>query len=773
MKPLQWLLIVAAAAALALAGCAGGEDGAPGAAGPPGKDGAGAAFSEAIETCGACHTGAISTDATTGVHQANPLPKFWFPTIAAVTRVSGTPETLKVTVYVQDDNGNPVTDLVASDRGIRLTLVQLMPSVSGDASYWENYTGSSTHASGQYSNDAGGTFTDESVSIAPGYYSWVFGNYTDAATRGPLDWSAFNTSTNTWRIGMQAGVSGLADSGDNDWLDFVPADMTTVDAAWGPDPIGSMVPAPTALPAVSVTRNVANTDACNDCHDADGDNNGLAIHGGDRRNVEMCVTCHNYTFSNDRDFKLMVHKIHMGKELPSVQAGATSVVGVSGLDKGGFPQPITNCAKCHNNNNNHGWNVGNTVVDAGNWATKPTMEACGSCHELTNFATGGTLGQADYHAGGPQADNSNCASCHGPGGTNPAAVISNAHREAQIASEAASWSYTLNLVSYNYYKNQLTVRFSVAGPAGTDSDLTTTPWTQGSNSRLHISVGWKGVGSADYTNDGAGQSAPGSPLDVPIVDAFATPASYTDTGGFVYETVIDLPSEAQAAGTGIVFIDGHPAVDVVAGDGSFGYDRIPVANVYQEFAINDAVTDARRQVVDVTKCASCHETLSLHGSNRTVSAAINVTVCTTCHNSANTDLPYRYKAPAQYQAGEEPIDFKRMIHRIHAGRDTAAGGFTVIGYNGSVNNFGGEMPVGTPLKACTICHTAGTEATPLPRGIEGSTVDSVTLADQSDDLNMSPNRAFCSACHDGDSPLGHMEAFGARASVLQENILYW
>ena len=68
------------------------------------------------------------------------------------------------------------------------------------------------------------------------------------------------------------------------------------------------------------TMDIAATENCNACHDP------LAIHGGNRREVEYCVTCHNAgstdaNSGNTVDMKVMIHKIHMGKNLPSVQEG--------------------------------------------------------------------------------------------------------------------------------------------------------------------------------------------------------------------------------------------------------------------------------------------------------------------------------------------------------------------------------------------------------------------------------------------------------------------
>ena len=69
---------------------------------------------------------------------------------------------------------------------------------------------------------------------------------------------------------------------------------------------------------VTVVRDVVRTETCNHCHDP------LALHGGSRRHIALCVTCHTPQTTdpdtgNTVDLKVMVHKIHSGPNLPSVQ----------------------------------------------------------------------------------------------------------------------------------------------------------------------------------------------------------------------------------------------------------------------------------------------------------------------------------------------------------------------------------------------------------------------------------------------------------------------
>jgi OmcA/MtrC family decaheme c-type cytochrome len=139
---------------------------------------------------------------------------------------------------------------------------------------------------------------------------------------------------------------------------------------------------PDGSPVVD-TRDVVKTATCNKCHDQ------LAFHGGPRRSMEGCVLCHTPQTTdpdtgNSVDMVEMTHKIHMGSSLPSVQAGTRyRIIGnqqaVHDYSDIGFPPQARQCDACHES--------GKGAAQEDAWLN-PTRQACGSCHDNVNFASG-------------------------------------------------------------------------------------------------------------------------------------------------------------------------------------------------------------------------------------------------------------------------------------------------------------------------------------------------------------------------------------------------
>jgi OmcA/MtrC family decaheme c-type cytochrome len=129
---------------------------------------------------------------------------------------------------------------------------------------------------------------------------------------------------------------------------------------------------------------------------------------------------------------------------------------------------------------------------------------------------------------------------------------------------------------------------------------------------------------------------------------------------------------------------------------------------------------------------------------------------------------------ARTSAAETSVDFKRMVHSIHAG-GFRSNPFTVIGFNTSINDFSGvRFP--SSLQNCLNCHveTAGKGSfeLPLQSSVLGSTVSTGSTyalapgairtidVNPGNDLKISPTAATCSGCHDRAEVQSHMTRTG-------------
>ena len=282
---------------------------------------------------------------------------------------------------------------------------------------------------------------------------------------------------------------------------------------------------------------------------------------------------------------------------------------------------------------------------------------------------------------------------------------------------------------------------------------------------------------------------------------------------WVARSVTPVAFAGQAA-LGRVALEGKPVCNGVPGYACPAaapvppvYQNIPVRSEVASFAFAPAdplnailrdsrgqPADPRRQIVDIAKCRTCHDgkphgdtvipRLSLHGNNRTE----NLGLCVACHNPNQTDVPYRYltagtAADPRIAGPEVPIDFKVMVHAIHAG-GFRTNPYVVVGFNSSVNDFS-TVRFPRELRDCTNCHIdangKGTFELPLKSTVLGTTVKTqsnylappVTLdplafapgtrvvnVNPFDDVKMSPTAAVCSSCHDKAEVKSHMVRTG-------------
>ncbi|TRZ48477.1 OmcA/MtrC family decaheme c-type cytochrome [bacterium] len=547
--------------------------------------------------------------------------------------------------------------------------------------------------------------------------------------------------------------------------------------------------------AVTQTREIVATSNCNECHGK------LGLHGGSRREVALCILCHNpgLTVSGvSFDFKVMVHKIHMGEKLPGNAAavalggygfsiGSTSYAEVAYPLISGDSQATTTpieCTKCHR----AGTDVNGKAFgrDAYNWKGVAKIENCTTCHDTTTFDGALTINVADAtlvagrytakltsvaatpHFFGVWTDNQ-CRACHVSelSGDNAYKMsIVGHHTVIENSSLFTGLNFQILSVTGATAGSNPTVTFKITDNSG--SSLS--PAEAGSSYSLKLGY----FRQADYTNDG--MSNYGQPLSQSLAAATANAdGSYT----MAFSTAIP----ASATGTGVIGLEGrrtynipatvkYPTRAVTIGGKSVQYFFDPTTGA----RVTDP-TKQRRVSVEDDKCLVCHGRLSLHGGNRVNS----VQECVICHNPNATDKGRRPAAPVDGLA-EQSVNFKDMIHKIHTGEGLEASklpltgggtGYIIYGFGNSVNDFG-KVRYPRNRRDCLACHIDQTPLAfglPLPEGVLGTTTATGADANNAaaeDNTRITPMKAACVSCHDQLFAInhadGHVTGTGATAA---------
>lgn len=445
------------------------------------------------------------------------------------------------------------------------------------------------------------------------------------------------------------------------------------------------------------------TETCNTCHDP------LALHGGRRRAVNGCVLCHqpqswDPDTGNTVDFKVMVHKIHRGANLPSVQAGIPYIIighnqSVHDYSDVELPQDIRNCTSCHPAEAPQGFV----------WFTEPARAPCGACHDDIDWETGAG------HAGGPQTSDDFCAACHPPEGSrefDPS--VMGAHVVPTKSSQLAGINMEITDVVDAAPGSMPTVSFTLTNDDGsTVTDIA-------SLRTLNLRAAGPTGDTISYTTD----------ISVDARDATAS--------GDVYMKTFDEPIPDDAAGTWTFTADVR-RTSVIDDGSSDGLEVTEAAfNPIFHAAVTDDEPAPRRVVVETDKCNVCHDVLALHGGQR-----LNVQECMICHRPNNSDEEER----PDEEMPPESIQMARMIHRIHTGHDLETD-FTVYGHNGSVNNFN-EVHFPGDRRNCMGCHEDGTYNVPLPAGVMEVPTERDWYSPQQ------PAAAACLGCHSSVDAAAH------------------
>ncbi len=189
-------------------------------------------------------------------------------------------------------------------------------------------------------------------------------------------------------------------------------------------------------------RQTVNLSKCSSCH-VGADNNQIYMHhvdpgrdpygspAIDNGAVGTCKACHNnngyasYTVSlpGGNATRVVdtlvnrVHGLHMGEELKSPLNTNPTTGGFRNYTEVIFPNNVKNCTSCHTDDR---------------WKTKPSMLACGTCHDNIWFGDLKAIPAGFVaHQGEPQADDGGCPRCHQSDIDSWAPSIAEAHKVSQ------------------------------------------------------------------------------------------------------------------------------------------------------------------------------------------------------------------------------------------------------------------------------------------------------------------------------------------------------
>jgi OmcA/MtrC family decaheme c-type cytochrome len=680
---------------------------------------------------------------------------------AAITSVT-VPDDGKPVVEVRltNESGTPLGGLTAGS--IRFVLARLEPGVNGSSSTWhavtrlteafpgspaptpaDRVTGTGPKNQATAEKATAGTWTEGAA--GNGVYTYKFAQSLKDVSDIPYDPNL------THRVGLEIRTSpGLT-----------PTNIPANNAVY------TWIPATGFhLGASESGREIVDNDTCNACHD------NLSFHGGARFDLQYCAMCHeSYSFDaqsgNSIDLKVMIHKIHSGETLPSVEAGGFYGIfgyGNTFTDLGEivYPQDKRNCTTCHEESDTG-------TPQASNWRLTVNKETCTSCHDNVNFVTG------ENH-GGVAATVDTCTSCHGPNAQVANLSVQRAH---VIPENEAAKRFKFEVVKVRGIKLDGSpgatacaatetackvlpgefplVTIKVSDPVtGTPYKLSDAAFTNvipctprppattcsPTTARLRARVAYT---TTNFTNPGSG-STPAQPIQVDFLASTAAPADAPAAAGGAPTLNADgTYSKAGAkplpagliGGSGESFLEGRTIVNVSDTTTPEFAEVGVTSSAGVVFPITDATPVPRREIVDVKRCDDCHQKLSFHGDNRND----NTELCATCHNP-------EFAAGSTVATGR-PWDFKLLIHGIHAATYNFGGlSFAAVKYPGKVNN-------------CEGCHKPDTYypvdptkvfATSVTRGGNAST--------PTDDVAYTPNAAICSSCHVTSQAMLHIEQNG-------------
>jgi len=764
---------------LAIAGCSG-DDGDDGAAGPPGADGgAGLACWDLNENGVKDPEEDLNGDGVVDVKDCNGLiggnqtpaigdgSELTQEQVDAIGRLVATIDSVEiasppvVNFTVTDSNGNPAVGI--AEGSVQFTIAKLVPgdpAVNGGLSYWQSYVNrvqnSSSSGPGvlpsaiQATSDREGTLQE----TAPGKYVYTFA--TDVANvTEPL--AVEYEPSLTHRVGLEIRL-------DNNETEGVAVEV----------PLAPLNPVYDFVPdggAGSGTKNIADTNNCADCHYQ------FELHGGPRKTVEYCVTCHNQgTIDPDSgesvDMAYLAHSIHGGGFAEERGGDAAAypyiIYGFSGephdYSKTTYPQTNTYCETCHEESE--------ATPDGNAWNEGASAKACGGCHAdglvaadpdpvtgIPTYAFDHT--NADANIG--IANDGSCGACHlGAISTaGPALAIHSSIRGDDRVRTESGDNFVFEILDATSTGPGETpvITFKVSDPEGNPYDIVNDPQFDPEDASLNLYVAWNTNDVFNGTDSGNTWGArdngsgfqvveePGYPYRM-YLRALQRDAVQNTDGSYTVTFFSALPTDFT--GDVMIGLAGHPLWEYTDADGVTAFDdSYAVAATFYPGTPRDVTFDN-------DGCNGCHERLAAHGGNR----AGNYEICLVCH-TADTAITDGTLEATGY-------GFGRMIHMIHTASNTYA-----FDTDPDVNTgiFAGvTYPQG--IENCFTCHKDGKYSTAR------ATARAVSIGPGGDDntwLNdeaRTPTAQACGTCHvelfeqifgpgTGNAVIGHFESNGA------------
>jgi len=630
--------------------------------------------------------------------------------------------------------------------GVEFTVAKLIPSANGSPSYWHSYIKRvkdetadfpDSKPTSQPYNEGDGELIDSN----DGSYQYSFATNVKAAA-DPVSGEAIVWEENlTHRVAIE-----VSKSANN------PLSVSSYD--W--------VPSGNAL---TETRHIVDNASCNNCH------TDLAAHGGYRKDTAYCVTCHTPgniepISEETADFKIMVHKIHRGADLPGIAAGgdgteysffgwgnypttfAKNVEGeVSGVH---FPQDIRNCTNCHvgeEDKLNDPSILATATPDGDNWKNAPSLEACSSCHDDMAFNEE-MLAEKPYlrkHQGLFPATNEDCSTCHSSG---QLYAVENFHNKTIDKNKDSASAIVIETVAISQLETTINITVNITkdgtpindwaevkkylimpnteGYYGPEDAQVLVNWDNGQGYQTSYSTNEVGISSCSKLSEPGHFNCPWDTSSMnngePITDGTIS-VTYADT-----QVCLDAQTNLLADCT-------DEALTLVTQARPLSIDHFSMPSLKVDTSYQVKVGASKEN------CQSCHNDFVIHAEDH---AATDFAQCTSCHNSTR----------AAYYDGR-PADLKYHVHKLHANNAPAGNGHGAEHYPSELSN-------------CMQCHTSEQIDLPLVSNPRASHTSGVS-GWGAPTTYTSPTAVVCASCHIGPT-LGYIDPQGQIAKDNEGNL---